>query len=93
MSRTYNIIDADGHVLEPPDFWQEYIDPAYRDRAPQLFVDTDGQERLRIEGRVLGGPKGLGFAGAPSAPGRERPQRTLNMSKAARAVLTPMPGS
>ena len=67
MSRTYNIIDADGHVLEPPDFWQEYMDPKFRDRAPQLFVDTDGQERLRIEGKVLGGPKGLGFAGAIGA--------------------------
>ena len=67
MSRTYNIIDADGHVLEPPDFWQDYMDPAFRDRAPVLFVDTDGQERLRIEGKVLGGPKGLGFAGAIGA--------------------------
>ena len=53
MSRPYNIIDADGHVLEPPDFWHDYLDPAYRARAPQLFVDTDGQERLRIEGKVL----------------------------------------
>ncbi|NOT53756.1 MAG: amidohydrolase [Deltaproteobacteria bacterium] len=67
MSRPYNIIDADGHVLEPPDFWHDYLDPAYRARAPQLFVDTDGQERLRIEGKVLGGPKGLGFAGAIGA--------------------------
>lgn len=61
------IIDADGHVFEPPDFWQDYLDAAYRARAPQLFVDTDGQERLRIEGKVLGGPKGLGFAGAIGA--------------------------
>ena len=67
MSRTYNIIDSDGHVLEPPDFWAAYMDPAYRDRAPQLFVDTDGKERLRIEGKVLGGPTGLGFAGAIGA--------------------------
>ena len=37
MSRTYNVIDADGHVLEPPDLWQDYMDPAYRGRAPQLF--------------------------------------------------------
>jgi hypothetical protein len=28
---------------------------------------TYGQERLRIEGKVLGGPKGLGFAGAIGA--------------------------
>ena len=67
MSRTYNVIDSDGHVLEPPDFFAQYMDPAYRDRAPQLFVDTDGKERLRIEGKVLGGPKGLGFAGAIGA--------------------------
>jgi hypothetical protein len=29
MSRTYNIIDADGHVLEPPDFWKDYMDPRW----------------------------------------------------------------
>ena len=34
---------------------------------PELIVDTDGKERLRIEGRVLGGQKGLGFAGAIGA--------------------------
>src|SRR3989441_7530265 len=67
MSRTYNVIDSDGHVLEPPDFWAEYMDPAYRERAPQLFVDTDGKERLRIEGKVLGGPTGLGLVGAIGA--------------------------
>jgi hypothetical protein len=26
-------IDADGHLLEPPDLWEKYIDPRYRDRA------------------------------------------------------------
>src|ERR1051325_11961782 len=67
MNRTYNVIDSDGHVLEPPDFWAQYMDPAYRDRAPQLFVDTDGKERLRIEDKVLGGPTGLGAVGAIGA--------------------------
>ena len=86
MSRTYNIIDADGHVdghvLEPPDFWQDYMDPAFRDRAPQLFVDADGQERLRIEGKVLGGPKGLGFAGAIGARQGAAPTNILRISGA-----------
>jgi uncharacterized protein len=67
MGRTYNVIDADGHVIEPPDFWTTYMDPAYRARAPQLFVDTDGKERLRVEGKVLGGPTGLGAVGAIGA--------------------------
>jgi predicted TIM-barrel fold metal-dependent hydrolase len=61
------VIDADGHILEPPDLWQTYIDPAFRDRAPRLFVDADGKERLRVEGRVLGSPKGLGLLGAIGA--------------------------
>ena len=67
MGRTYNVIDADGHVLEPVDLWDRYMDPAYRDRAPRLFVDTDGKERLNVEGRVLGGPKGFGLLGAVGA--------------------------
>lgn len=29
------VIDADGHVMEPDGMWAEYIDPAYRDRAPR----------------------------------------------------------
>lgn len=67
MGRTYNIIDADGHVLEPLELWDRYMDPAHRDRAPQVFVDTDGKERLRLEGKVLGGPTGLGLVGAIGA--------------------------
>ena len=67
MGRIYDVIDADGHVLEPVDLWQTYIDPAYRDRGPRLFVDTDGKERLRVEDKVLGSPKGLGLIGAIGA--------------------------
>ena len=67
MPRTYAVIDADGHVLEPLDLWDRYMDPAYRDRAPWLFVDHDGKERLRVEDKVLGGPRGLGLIGAIGA--------------------------
>ncbi len=67
MGRIYDVIDADGHILEPVDLWQTYIDPGYRDRGPRLFVDTDGKERLRVEDKVLGSPKGLGLIGAIGA--------------------------
>jgi predicted TIM-barrel fold metal-dependent hydrolase len=67
MAQTYRVIDADGHVLEPVDLWHQYMDPAYRDRAPRLFVDHDGKERLRVEDQVIGGPKGLGHIGAIGA--------------------------
>ena len=67
MARTYNVIDADGHVLEPVDIWDKYIDPAYRDRAPRMIIDTDGKERLLVEGKVLGSQKGFGVVGAIGA--------------------------
>src|SRR5207247_7879926 len=67
MARTYNVIDADGHVLEPVDIWDKYIDPAYRDRAPRMIVDTDGKERLLVEGKILGSHKGLGLIGGIGA--------------------------
>ncbi len=45
-----NIIDADGHVLEPLDAWEKYIDPRYRDRAIRVRTDGEGKEYLEIEG-------------------------------------------
>src|SRR5262245_61098331 len=64
MGRTYNVVDSDGHVLEPPNFWRQYIDPQYRERAPELIVCADGKGRLQLEGKLLGPPAGLGLVGA-----------------------------
>jgi uncharacterized protein len=30
----FRILDSDMHVMEPPDLWQEYTDPEFRDCAP-----------------------------------------------------------
>src|SRR5215469_6855376 len=46
----YNVIDADGHILEPPDLWENYIEPKYRDICPRLFVLENGGDMMRIEG-------------------------------------------
>jgi predicted TIM-barrel fold metal-dependent hydrolase len=45
-----NIIDADGHILEPPDTWEKYIDPQFRNRAIRVRLNSEGQEYLEIEG-------------------------------------------
>jgi len=63
MRREYNVIDADGHILEPVDLWDNYIEPPFRTRAPRMFVDTDGKDRLNIDGKIIGGPRGLGRLG------------------------------
>jgi predicted TIM-barrel fold metal-dependent hydrolase len=34
MRNGHAVIDADGHVIEPADLWERYIDPEYRGVAP-----------------------------------------------------------
>ncbi|MGH8010732.1 MAG: amidohydrolase family protein, partial [Candidatus Binatia bacterium] len=46
-----NIIDADGHILEPPDVWEHYIDPQFRDRAIRIRLDNDGREYVEFGGQ------------------------------------------
>ena len=53
-SRAYNVIDADGHILEPLDLWEKYIDPRFRDRAPKIVKGENGRERLVIEEHEVG---------------------------------------
>jgi uncharacterized protein len=43
------VIDCDGHILEPPDLWEKYIDPKYRERAMRIRVGDDGFEYLEID--------------------------------------------
>src|ERR1700737_3159534 len=64
MERAYNAIDADGHILEPLDLWDKYIDPEYRERRPRFVIDENGKERLSVEGKLLGNPRGLGSLGS-----------------------------
>src|SRR5262245_17196691 len=40
--KTY-VVDADGHVLEPPTALVDYIEPAFKDRAPRNGA-RDGKE-------------------------------------------------
>ena len=75
-------VDADGHVLEPPTLWEDYIDPAFRDQALRIAVDENGLEELRFgdERSVMsrrGFPATLGAMGAPDLRDMQRnPART-----------------
>ncbi|HYR96088.1 MAG TPA: amidohydrolase family protein [Candidatus Binatus sp.] len=44
-------VDADGHVLEPPDLWDRYLEPRYRDRPMGVRRDAEGLEYLEIAGQ------------------------------------------
>ena len=62
------LIDADGHVLEPPDVWRRYLEPEWREQAIRVHRGADGRDFLEIEGRparmttpeMLGGFGGMG---------------------------------
>ena len=59
MTRVYNCIDSDGHILEPLELWAQYMDPQYRDDAPRLVRDSKGKERLLIGQKMLGSERGM----------------------------------
>ena len=42
-------IDADGHILEPPDLWENYLEDKYKKRALRIGVDDEGFEYLEID--------------------------------------------
>lgn len=58
------VIDADGHILEPPDLWKDYLEPQYRDRAIRMEKDAQGFEYLVIDGRASVASRGIGPLGA-----------------------------
>ncbi len=37
------VIDADGHVVEPLGMWTQYLEEAYRERAPRFLPDENGR--------------------------------------------------
>jgi len=45
----YKVVSADSHVVETPEIWSKYIDPAFRSRAPKV-VDQGGKETWIVEG-------------------------------------------
>jgi predicted TIM-barrel fold metal-dependent hydrolase len=42
-------VDADGHILEPADLWENYLEDAYKPRALRIKVDDEGYEYLEID--------------------------------------------
>jgi predicted TIM-barrel fold metal-dependent hydrolase len=76
---TRGAIDADGHILEPPDLWEKYLEPKYRDRAIRIRTNAEGLEYLEFNGKPsklmpVGFPGSLGGMGATDI--RPSPERS-----------------
>ena len=68
MNDSMTYVDVDGHILELPNIWLDYIEPEYRDGAVQILLDDKGLEYLSVagatswfmQGGVLGNIAGIG---------------------------------
>src|SRR4029453_17826334 len=66
------IIDADGHIVEPRTFWQDYIEPRFRDRLPRIAKDSDGIDRIAVGDKIntnsIYAPAAMCILGGLAAP-------------------------
>jgi uncharacterized protein len=70
MAATFPIISADSHITEAPNTYTDYIDPAWRDKAPRM---VDGGEKVGdlfvIDG--MDRPVPMGLVAAAGKPAEE----------------------
>ncbi|WP_150293247.1 amidohydrolase family protein [Sphingobium estronivorans] len=52
MTEPLYAIDSDGHLTEPGDLWENYIDPKYRDSCPKITIMEDGGALFRVDDRI-----------------------------------------
>jgi predicted TIM-barrel fold metal-dependent hydrolase len=50
--RALQLMDSDMHIIEPPDLWQRYIDPAFKAQAPRGRPGHDNPSVLEVAGVV-----------------------------------------
>ena len=48
----FKVLDSDMHVIEPRNLWQEYIDPAFKDRSPKGIDRFHGDMQIDFIGHV-----------------------------------------
>jgi predicted TIM-barrel fold metal-dependent hydrolase len=62
----YRIVDADTHILEPPDIWKTWLPKKYQDKAPKLVKDADGGDGWLFAGAT--DPDPIGLVATPGMP-------------------------
>ena len=60
------VVDADCHILEPPDIWQNWLPSKFGDKAPRLVKDPEGGDAWLTA--VGGDPDPIGLVSTPGMP-------------------------
>src|SRR6266851_9065857 len=87
MRSEATVIDADGHILEPPNLWEKYLEPKYRPDAIRLTIGADGYEFLEVAGNrakhlAVGQLGALGGMGKKVEEAKRRREQALNSGQA-----------
>ncbi|HWS44651.1 MAG TPA: amidohydrolase family protein [Acidimicrobiia bacterium] len=59
----YDVVDADCHILEPPDIWKNWLPSRFQDKAPKLVKDPEGGDAWLTA--VGGDPDPIGLVATP----------------------------
>ena len=49
----FKLLDSDMHIIEPPDLWERFIDPAFRAQAPHGWPGQENPSVLEVAGKVM----------------------------------------
>lgn len=55
----YNVVSADGHIVEPPHLWETYLPSQFQKFAPKLVKDADGGDAWQYSPDLPPAPIGL----------------------------------
>ena len=73
----YTVIDMDGHVNEPFEMWEKYLDPNFHEHRPRLVRTDDGVDAIAFAGGVhVPANNGIGLPGT-GLVGRKVGPRTM----------------
>lgn len=50
LHRNGVVVDADGHIMEPPTLWENYVDSEYKANCIKVIRDTSDGDKLIING-------------------------------------------
>ncbi|MEZ5410833.1 MAG: amidohydrolase family protein [Acidimicrobiales bacterium] len=81
-------ISADSHIVEPPNCYTDYIDPAFRTRAPHIERNAKGIENFVIEGLTNPVPIGM-LAAAGKTPDEVKVARGNDFADITPAAWSP----
>src|ERR671931_2200835 len=66
MKQGFKVMDSDMHIIEPPDLWQCYIEPEFKDQAPRGTTNSVAD---------------LGMVGPDGTPWGRSPKNVQNLGQ------------